>query len=192
MSAILDPQRREIDSTESKVAKTRRDARGTDPVVLSEIYDEQTNIAVWKRALTPSLEDAVKEFLDSGLVGEITLTTGSENALSDICESLGEQSPLALRKDIAQLVEMYCVLFDVKRVGLRLRVLDSPMCPRFHTDKVPCRLICTYHGVGTEWLPHNLINRQHLGPRNHDKSDLECGLFQNQTDMQNTIKCHDW
>lgn len=26
------------------------------------------------------------------------------------------------------------------------------MCPRFHVDHVPARLICTYAGPGSEWL----------------------------------------
>ncbi|MBK6618082.1 MAG: DUF1826 domain-containing protein [Nitrosomonas sp.] len=30
------------------------------------------------------------------------------------------------------------------------------MCPRFHTDKVPCRLITTYTGKGTEWLDRQI------------------------------------
>ena len=38
------------------------------------------------------------------------------------------------------------------------------MCPKFHVDKVPCRLITTYTGVATEWLPHDRVNRRFLGP----------------------------
>lgn len=26
------------------------------------------------------------------------------------------------------------------------------MCPRFHADKVPCRLVTTYASKGTKWL----------------------------------------
>ena len=35
---------------------------------------------------------------------------------------------------------------------------------KFHVDKVPCRLITTYTGIATEWLPHDRVNRRFLGP----------------------------
>ena len=39
----------------------------------------------------------------------------------------------------------------LEHVGLRLAVLNTAMCPKFHVDRVPCRLICTYAGAGTQW-----------------------------------------
>jgi uncharacterized protein DUF1826 len=48
--------------------------------------------------------------------------------------------------------EMYACLFGLQKIGFRLRVLNKVMCPRFHPDKIPCRLITTYTGKGTEWL----------------------------------------
>jgi hypothetical protein len=37
-------------------------------------------------------------------------------------------------------------------------MLNKAMCPRFHTDKVPCRLITTYSGKGTEWLDSRAVS----------------------------------
>ena len=55
-------------------------------------------------------------------------------------------------------------LFELKSVGLRLTALGHAMCPRFHVDRVPCRLATTYFGSATEWLPHDRVNRSKLGP----------------------------
>ena len=85
---------------------------------------------------------------------------------------------------------MFCVLFDHDRVGLRLRVLDSAMCPRFHTDKVPCRLLSTYYGVASEWLAHDLVDRSKLGKGNNGQPDAESGLFQSEEDI-NRLKIGD-
>ena len=57
---------------------------------------------------------------------------------------------------------MYCYLFELNEIGLSLRVLDKAMCPRFHVDHVPCRLITTYTGVTTQWLPHTSVDRSKL------------------------------
>ena len=44
-------------------------------------------------------------------------------------------------QDIAQLVDKFFCLFDLKRAALRFLVLDRAMCPRFHVDRVPYRLV---------------------------------------------------
>ncbi|MFU8789495.1 MAG: DUF1826 domain-containing protein, partial [Methylobacter sp.] len=37
----------------------------------------------------------------------------------------------AFCKDVAALTALYCDLFELKRVGLRLHTLDHAMCPKF-------------------------------------------------------------
>ncbi|CAM9695481.1 unnamed protein product [Scytosiphon promiscuus] len=37
-------------------------------------------------------------------------------------------------------------------VTVKLELLKRGKCPRFHLDKVPIRMICTYVGPSTEWL----------------------------------------
>jgi hypothetical protein len=72
---------------------------------------------------------------------------------------------------------MFCTFFELKQVGLRLRLLDSPMCPRFHVDKVPCRMVTTFSGPGTQWLEHNQVNRDKLGHGSKGMDDNVSGLF---------------
>ena len=85
---------------------------------------------------------------------------------------------------------MFCVLLDIERVGLRLTVLDRAMCPRFHVDRVPCRLVCTYSGVTSEWLPHDLVDRSKLGEGNNGQPDADSGLFQSEENI-NRLKIGD-
>ena len=75
-------------------------------------------------------------------------------------------------------------LFDLGKVGLRLTVLDKAMCPRFHVDKVLCRLVTTYQGSATEWLPHNVVDREKLGHGSEGKPDEQSGLFPKLGDIQ--------
>ena len=93
-----------------------------------------------------------------------------EEAFAVVNKALGS-SPEAevLAGDIANLVDMFCCLFDLKRGALRMTVLDRAMCPRFHVDRVPCRLVTTYQGIATEWLPHNVADRSKLGTGNMGK-----------------------
>ena len=72
---------------------------------------------------------------------------------------------------------MFACLFDQDAIGLRLRVIDTPMCPRFHVDQVPCRLITTYAGPATEWVPNEFADRNKLGAGNNGLSDEASGLL---------------
>ena len=86
------------------------------------------------------------------------------------------------------MVDMFCCLFELQRTGLRLSVLDRPMCPRFHVDRVPCRLVTTYEGCATDWLPHASVNRTKLGMGSNGMPDNKSGLFESTTDIQ-TLNC---
>ena len=95
-----------------------------------------------------------------------------------------------LSKDISELVYIFCSLFNIDRVGLRLKILDHAMCPSFHVDRLPCRLITTYHGVASEWIPHNLVDRDKLGAVSHGKLDEESGIYKNILDIEHLKEGH--
>ncbi|MEM8497458.1 MAG: DUF1826 domain-containing protein [Pseudomonadota bacterium] len=162
----------------------RRSAQGTTPRVLADFYQEDVNIAVWQRTLSPSFRRTISEFLTINPIVRFSEVVTPEGAPMVLKESLGQHSPPELIEDIAELVDMFCCLFELKRVGLRLAVLDSAMCPRFHVDRVPGRLVTTYQGVATEWLPHEKVRRDKLGSGSNGKADNRSGLFQSETDIQ--------
>ena len=66
----------------------------------------------------------------------------------------------------------FACLIEARRVGLRLRVLDKAMCPRFHVDHVPLRLITTYAGAGSEWLREDAMPRHRLGEPAAEPTDV--------------------
>lgn len=80
----------------------------------------------------------------------------------------------AFLADVAWLVGAYACLLDARRIGLRLRVLDKAMCPRFHVDHVPLRLITSYAGVGSEWLEEGGMPRSRLGQAAAEPQDEAC------------------
>jgi len=73
--------------------------------------------------------------------------------------------------DVSWLVSAFACLLGAKRVGLRLRVLDKAMCPRFHVDHVPVRLISTYCGIGSQWLKEGAMDRRQLGKAEVEPQD---------------------
>ena len=180
----------ELDSCSIDRGKKRFASRSNEPAVLADVYQEHTNIAIWERELSATLKDSVEDVLTSNNGFETAMTVTPQCALSSISEALGTTTRSELSKNIAELVDMFCCLFDLKRTGLRLAALNRAMCPRFHVDRVPCRLITTYQGVATEWLPHQVVDRSKLGLGSNGQSDLDSGLFKHQGDIQQ-LNCGD-
>ena len=153
--------------------------------VLADIYQENTNIVVWKRSLTDKLLEASNIVLSTNPDLEISLVVSPQDTVSVLQGRLNSSKMIMiLIEDIHRLVNMFCDLFDLKRVGLRLTSLKHAMCPRFHVDNVPCRLITTYQGIATEWLSHSDADRSKLGIGNEGKPDSQSGIYQDESDVQ--------
>ena len=153
--------------------------------VLADIYQENTNIVVWKRSLTDKLLEASNIVLSTNPDSEISLVVSPQDTVSVLQGRLeSSKIVMTLIEDIHKLVNMFCDLFDLTRVGLRLTSLKHAMCPRFHVDNVPCRLITTYQGIATEWLCHSDADRSKLGTGNNGKPDSQSGIYQDESDVQ--------
>jgi len=160
----------------------RSAAKDSNANVLPHIYDQNTNIVIWQRDLEQVLTNAVNTLISTNAIKPLELAVSPDDAFDKLVTALkpddnNRDETHALCKDIALLVEMFCCLFDLKRAGLRLKILDKPMCPRFHVDKIPCRLVTTYQGIATQWLNHSDVDRSKLGTGNLGKPDEESGLF---------------
>ena len=173
-----------------EIINHRREARGDQATILAEVYEQDTNIAIWKRQLRRDLITSVEEFLHHNRSFEARLTVTPKNAAANIATSLGSARQTELSEDIAALVGMFCCLFEVKRAGLRMAILDHAMCPKFHVDRVPCRLVTTYLGTATEWLPHHAADRSKLGRGDGGKADADSGLYNDSGDIQR-LDCGD-
>ena len=151
-----------------------------DPEALAEIYNDNTNIVVWQRQFSEQFENTVSEFVASRAAPYISSILSPSEAPALLRKKMGG----ALADDVAELVDMFCCLFELQQAGLRMTVLRDTMCPKFHVDHVPCRLVTTYTGIATEWLPHHLVNRDKLGINSEGKADRESGLYQHESDIQ--------
>ena len=165
-------------------AQQRRSASRCDPLVFAEIYAEETNIVTWQRSLTAALQDSVRDYLHANSTRQLTEAVSPKSTLSAFSAMLGTAEHPKLTENIAELVDMFCCLFGLTRAGLRLTALDRAMCPKFHVDRVPCRLVTTYRGSATQWLPHQVVDRTKLGRGSKGLSDSESGLYPSQNDIQ--------
>ncbi|GAB3477394.1 DUF1826 domain-containing protein [Marinomonas epiphytica] len=176
--------------TDQTISKTRYGISGLEPSILTDIYNPDINMVVWKRQLPDALTASLAVLLEEKPYFKASMTVTPESALASLEDSFKHHNVPGLSDTIAELVDMFCCLFELRRVGLRIEALEKAMCPRFHVDKVPCRLVSTLYGVATEWLPHNLVNRDKLGRGSQGLPDQESGLFPELSSIQQ-LECGD-
>jgi len=168
----------------SDTVKNKRSIEGTEPDVLTNIFQKDINITTWQRELSAELISSIEHFLKHNKTKAEILAVTPENTDQILCKAFGDSKEMKpLREDITLLVDMFCCLFALNRVGLRVTILESAMCPRFHFDRIPCRLVTTYQGTTTQWLEHDTVDRSKLGAGNQGKTDEESGLFNNLSDI---------
>ncbi|WP_404340778.1 DUF1826 domain-containing protein [Pseudoalteromonas mariniglutinosa] len=153
-------------------------AMATSPIILCEIYKPEHHIVVWQRQLAKALKTDIAHCVKNASDLNINACIETKSIAADVSSALKKLSQFTyLKNNIVELVDMFCCLFELQRVGLRLRVLTHAMCPRFHVDRVPCRLVTTFAGRGSEWLPHHGVDRCKLGAGNQGLSDEKSGLY---------------
>ena len=59
-------------------------------------------------------------------------------------------------KDMSEICNFYCDIIKQNKLNFSLKT--SRGCKRYHIDNVPMRLLVTYYGKGTEWLPKDACN----------------------------------
>ncbi len=173
----------------SPISNERVAVCSSQPVILSDIYRDDVNIAIWKHTLNQQVVDNVDNLLNHTDDLNVVIAATPDNlhsqlhAHNDVFESMP-----ALCDHLHTLVDMFCTLFELPRVGLRLTVLNKAMCPKFHIDRIPCRLVSTLSGVATQWLPYDKANYAKLGAASAGKTDDESGIYQSKEDIEQLEK----
>ncbi|MET1257210.1 DUF1826 domain-containing protein [Aliikangiella maris] len=171
-------------SEENTLEKLPRAIQNDQPEVLTHIYQEMINIAVWQRELSLSLKNSIDSFIKDNPVYQVAMTVAPQNVIANLNQTISSSEQSELIENIAELVDMFCCLFELRHAGLRLTVLNNAMCPKFHVDRVPCRLVSTYRGMATQWLPDHIIDRTKLGAGSNGNPDHESGLYLNEKNIQ--------
>ena len=59
--------------------------------------------------------------------------------------------------DMAGICNIFCETLATSTIGFCLATQRA--CQRYHIDNVPLRLLVTYYGRGTEWVPDSAVDR---------------------------------
>ncbi len=142
--------------TECKYANA---AIGSEVNVLQDIHLTSKNIAIYQRDITileKDLSPLVKEAVECRAIGT------SEEILFILKDYFDKNLPhsYALYQDIAGVLSLFEKTTQAASFRLLLASVNTNMCSRFHTDINDLRLLCTYIGPGTLWLPNEAVDQK--------------------------------
>ncbi|MEM9685708.1 MAG: DUF1826 domain-containing protein [Bacteroidota bacterium] len=136
-------------------------AIGYDGEVLQDIHLPSKNIAIYKRSinsLKTELADVEARTVECRVSGTV------EEILSLLQDYFNHHhlECFSLLNDISELLELFERTTKSSSFRLLLATVSTNMCRKFHTDINDLRLLCTYIGPGTLWLPNEAVNHKAL------------------------------
>lgn len=119
------------------------------------------NLAVWQRPVDTAMLSIIHWLSREPF--ELAYKVNVDDVSSSLHQHLDipmehEQSGYRLIADIQRLAVLFGKYADTDQIRLTLESLDNVPCPKFHQDNITLRLICTYAGVGTQWLENSNVN----------------------------------
>jgi len=131
--------------------------------VLRHVLDPEVNLCLWQRPAQVAVIREIASLLASDLP-DVRCATSLASFDDDVCTLLQQQGldPSAFshwRADMLRLADAYFNVSGNNEVTLRLVTTNEDECRRFHVDRTQLRLLCTYRGPGTEWLPDDQVDR---------------------------------
>lgn len=138
---------------------------------LNDIHQKAKNIAIYQR----NTEHLQQEL---AFMNEQPIECTASGSVDEIAQKLEahfgphkEQYPLLL-KDIAQVLQLFKECSGASSFRLLLSSVKNNMCRKFHTDINDLRLLCTYSGQGTLWLPDEAVEgTDWQNPENYHKAE---------------------
>lgn len=123
---------------------------------LAAISHPDCAAAAWERSPPDGFSSWIDSLDDAQLpkVRTILRPEAVLHTVRDLC--LRSQMPAGpqrewLIRDIAQLADMFSHVVPAPYLRMRLDVVKTNACRRFHIDAVTARLVCTYRGTGTQF-----------------------------------------
>lgn len=140
-----------------------RDIVASNPVVMAEapedfpaIRNPECPALVWPRQPMESFQSWIDALAPEQLPrARVILRPGKmRDAITQICDLRGTpdcQERARLIDDAAAMGQIFADLMEAEYLLLRLDVVTTNACRKFHIDAVTARLVCTYRGTGTQY-----------------------------------------
>jgi hypothetical protein len=119
---------------------------------LAGIRQPGINLAIWQRAV-PGAVAAEIAGVDLCCLPEVRLVAPADALAVPLAAAMAAWAAPALMDDVLGLAADFAAIMATPAISVRLEAIAGDACRRWHADYVTARLITTYLGPGTDWLP---------------------------------------
>ncbi|MEM9435439.1 MAG: DUF1826 domain-containing protein [Pseudomonadota bacterium] len=131
-------------------------AVGATPRDLAAIWNPDCAAAIWQREPLHAFQHWIEGLTPFELPRARVILRPAEvrQAMTELCASYSLapcEERAMLVDDVAALADVFAQLMQAPFVRLRLDVISTNACRKFHVDTLTARLICTYRGSGTQY-----------------------------------------
>lgn len=127
---------------------------------LGEIHEENANVVIWRRHIPGTVR---LWFEDITRLARFQLDLAFDHDAYGASDLVSVVPPSPERRwleaDLRKLIRRFARLACSLRVKTSFGVVETNACRKLHADWVPLRLLCTYAGPGTEWVPNHAVRR---------------------------------
>ena len=126
------------------------------PDGLTAIHDPACAAAIWVRAPRPQFQSWLDTLPAATLpkTRRVLQAKDVRRAIEALCAAKGMEDSAnraMLVDDISAMADLFAAVMEVQRLSLRLDVINTNACRKFHIDAVTARLVCTLRGTGTQY-----------------------------------------
>ncbi|WP_448663430.1 DUF1826 domain-containing protein [Sphingomonas sp. CJ20] len=129
-------------------------AERADPAILDLAGRPHVHLALWNRRLPGALGWLAE--LDWSTIADLDFVAALDALPTSVEAALVEAgyppSCGVLRNEIVALARRFAAILSVAAVAIRLEVVETDACRKFHADYVTARLLTTLVGPGTQWV----------------------------------------
>lgn len=136
---------------------------GADVGVLEAVHESGVNVAIWERSLPDGVVASLREWAKTTKTEFDEQLDTKSFGLGRAVAGLTEESTRSwLMADIAETLGAFARVAGTTRMRVSFGAVNTDKCRKFHVDFVGLRLVLTYAGPGTEWLPNSAVDREAL------------------------------
>lgn len=144
--------------------------------ILASVRDDACSLAVWRRNRPDDWSGMLR-----GDPRDIHFSASRADLAPRFVAALashgfgGKHLHRALADDVDLLAGKFCSVMGIAQLDLRLAVVSTDSCRKFHADYVIARLITSYVGPGPQWLTRRDAERIRRGAEPLRINQLDTG-----------------
>lgn len=132
------------------------------PEGLALLEAREVNLVSWQRTLPTGLDASLAAWAQDfhATFDKVVAVRGFD--LAAATQGMDEQTRPWIAEDIAFLLACLSHIAGAASLRVSFGAVRSDQCRKFHMDHVRYRLMTTYTGPGTEWVPEDAVSREAL------------------------------